>query len=204
MAAVPGSWKGTRAKLYRGLFGLLRDVSKILDAPSMTWTRSSYMEPVTSKTNARVDAPSGISSFVAPLGASCAAQSAADSARVSHTSLEPISLPGCYPSYFLDAFFLKKKKNKKTLNSRTSALRHRALRCALPAAVVRFLWSLGAVCARRSRSLSPLCELKPGSPSSCRSGCCLRSQEPLFSPVIQRPPLSWAKNPPRRKLPHSG
>lgn len=62
VTALPGSWKGTKAKLYKGLLGLLRDVSRILDAPSMTWTRSSYMDPVTSKTNARVDAPSGMSS----------------------------------------------------------------------------------------------------------------------------------------------
>lgn len=43
----------------------------------MTCTRSSYMEPVTSKTKARVDAPSGMS---------CPAQDAADSAKESHSS----------------------------------------------------------------------------------------------------------------------
>ena len=42
-----------------------------------------------------------------------------------------------------------------------------------------------------SRSLSPLCELNLCGPSSCSSACCLQSQEPLFSSVIQRPPLSW-------------
>lgn len=62
----------------------------------MTWTRSSYMEPVTSKTNARVDAPSGMSSFVAPARASCPAQNATDSARDSHTNLQPISAPRCF------------------------------------------------------------------------------------------------------------
>lgn len=98
LISLPGSWKGTRAKLYRGLFGLLRDVSKILDAPSITWTRSSYMEPVTSKTNARVDAPSGMSSFEAPLPASCPVENATDSARDSHTNLMPISDPRVFSS----------------------------------------------------------------------------------------------------------
>lgn len=85
-SVLPGSWKGTRAKLYSGLFGRLRDVSKILEAPSMTWTRSSYMEPVTSKTNARVDAPSGMSSFLARVPESCAAEKATDNKIKSHIS----------------------------------------------------------------------------------------------------------------------
>lgn len=58
------------------------------------------MEPVTSKTNARVDAPSGTSSaaFVAPgVPASCPAdRAAADRAKESHNSLEPISEPGAF------------------------------------------------------------------------------------------------------------
>lgn len=93
LIALPGSWKGTRAKLYKGLFGLLRDVSRILEAPSMTWTKSSYMEPVTSNTKASVDAPSGTSSVVAPVLVSCSAENAADSTSDSHISLEPISDP---------------------------------------------------------------------------------------------------------------
>ncbi len=51
-----------------------------------------------------------------------------------------------------------------------------------------------SVCVRTSRSLSPLCELNFCGPGSCSSVCCLQSQEPLFSSVIQRPPLSWAEN----------
>lgn len=81
---IPGSWKGTKAKLYNGLWGRLRDVSKIFDAPSMTWTKSSYMEPVTSKTNAKVDAPSGISWSGSGLRGSCAADKAATSSGRSH------------------------------------------------------------------------------------------------------------------------
>ena len=102
---LPGSWKGTKAKLYSGLFGLLRDVSRILDAPSMTWTRSSYMEPVTSKTNARVDAPSGMSSFVAPGPESCCpAENATDSARDSNTNVLLISEPRCSSGKVLEFF----------------------------------------------------------------------------------------------------
>lgn len=73
---LPGSWKGTKAKLKSGLLGLFREVSRILDAPSMTCTKSSYMEPVTSKTKAKVEAPSGISS-AADRGAGCRATSCA-------------------------------------------------------------------------------------------------------------------------------
>ncbi len=70
----------------------------------MTWTRSSYMEPVTSNTNARVDAPSGMSSFVAPVPESCPAENATDSARDSHTNLQPISEPRCFSSKVLGVF----------------------------------------------------------------------------------------------------
>lgn len=85
----------------------------------MTWTRSSYMEPVTSKTNARVDAPSGISSLAAPLGASCPVHSAADSATESHSSPEPIFtselLLSCLSEYYSSVLF-----------TWFEALRHRA------------------------------------------------------------------------------
>lgn len=85
----------------------------------MTWTRSSYMEPVTSKTNARVDAPSGISSLTAPLGASCPVHRAADSATESHSSPEPIFtselLLSCLSEYYSSVLF-----------TWFEALRHRA------------------------------------------------------------------------------
>lgn len=176
---LPGSWNGTKAKLYKGFFGLLRDVSSILDAPSMTCTRSSYMEPVTSKTNARVDAPSGIASFVAAgTPASCPAQKATDSVRYSHSNLQPISELRCFTA-------------KVVLGSRcvsvcpgltqdTLGSRKRGLVC-----VYAFQFLCTFCC-----SLSPRCELKA---CNCKLAlpvvCRVRS---LFNPVIQRPPLSWA------------
>lgn len=54
--AVPGSWKGTRTKFLMGLVLRLRVFSRIREAPSITCFRSSYMEPVTSNTKARVEA----------------------------------------------------------------------------------------------------------------------------------------------------
>lgn len=152
---LPGSWNGTKAKLYSVFLGRFRDVSKILDAPSMTWTRSSYMEPVTSKTNARVDAPSGISSL-APLGASCPAQSAADSAMVSHSSPEPISQASCTSATSLNIIVLLFSIYSKKL-SWFEALRHRALRCGPQAADFALL--VGVVSVRRSGSLTPLSQL---------------------------------------------
>lgn len=59
------------------------------------------MEPVTSKTNARVDAPSGMSSFVAPVPVSCPEENATDSARNSHANLLPISEPRSFSSKVL-------------------------------------------------------------------------------------------------------
>ena len=53
---VPGSWKGTSTKFLMGLVGRLRVFSRIREAPSITCFRSSYMEPVTSNTKARVEA----------------------------------------------------------------------------------------------------------------------------------------------------
>lgn len=114
--ALPGSWKGTRAKLYSGLFGLLSDVSKIFDAPSITWTKSSYMDPVTSKTNAKVDAPSGMSSFAV----SCAAEHAADSASDSHTNLVPISGPTVFSRKVLEKISLANLRENLELEAETS------------------------------------------------------------------------------------
>lgn len=208
---LPGSWKGTKAKLYRGLFGLLRDVSRILDAPSMTWTRSSYMEPVTSKTNARVDAPSGMSSFVAPGPESCPAENATDSARDSNTNVLPISEPRCFSGKVLEffvcvflvcfVFFCSRQSEpqgeprdegrdiglpkKKPVRFEELKEGTRIKKESLVPVRVFGLWC------GSSRSLSPLCELNLCGPSSCSSACCLQSQEPLFSSVIQRPPLSW-------------
>lgn len=78
----------------------------------MTWTRSSYMEPVTSKTNARVDAPSGMSSFVAPAPGSCPAENATDSARDSHTNALPISEPRCFLSKVLGYYVLARQNSQ--------------------------------------------------------------------------------------------
>lgn len=53
---LPGSWKGTSTKFLIGLVLRLRVLSKMREAPSITCLRSSYIEPVTSKTNASVEA----------------------------------------------------------------------------------------------------------------------------------------------------
>lgn len=53
---LPGSWKGTSTKFLIGLVLRLRVLSKIREAPSITCLRSSYIEPVTSKTKASVEA----------------------------------------------------------------------------------------------------------------------------------------------------
>lgn len=146
----------------------------------MTCTRSSYMEPVTSKTNARVDAPSGIGSFVAAgTPASCPAQKATESVRYSHSNLQPISELRCFTAKVL-ILASRYVSVCPGLTQDTLGSRNRASVCVY---VCRFLCTFCC-------SLSPRRELKARScklavPVVCRVGT-------LFNPVIQRPPLSWA------------
>lgn len=147
----------------------------------MTCTRSSYMEPVTSKTNARVDAPSGIASLVAAgTPASCPAQNATDSSvRYSHSNLQPISELRCVTAKVL-VLLSRCVSVRPGSTQDTSGSRKRAWVCGYAFKLLR------TFCC----SLSPRCELKA---CSCKLAvavvCRVRS---LFNPVIQRPPLSWA------------
>lgn len=177
----------------------------------MTWTRSSYMEPVTSKTNARVDAPSGMSSFVAPARASCPAQNATDSARDSHTNLQPISAPRCFSaSSWVFCSRQSEPQNESRLEARDIGLskmdwsvfwKKNVRKAELqPAAIVRYHWFLVQfLCAEVAASHLSVNETSAVPAAAAVPVVC--SQEPLFSPVIQRPPLSWAESPPGANYP---
>lgn len=52
-SGLPGSWNGTSTKFSMVRVLRFRVFSRIPEAPSITCWRSSYMEPVTSKTKAR-------------------------------------------------------------------------------------------------------------------------------------------------------
>lgn len=69
-----------------------------------------------------------------------------------------------------------------------------------PAAIVRYLWFLVQfLCAEVAASHLSVNDTSAVPAAAAVPVVC--SQEPLFSPVIQRPPLSWAESPPGANTP---
>lgn len=87
---VPGSWKGTSTKFLMGLVLRFRVFSRIREAPSITCFRSSYMEPVTSNTKARVEALSPDPSSSSSRGTANSLCALIQSARTRHFNKTPV------------------------------------------------------------------------------------------------------------------